>query len=171
MASEQELLSQLEELRKKQKEMKEENKDAEFNKQRNFLIKIIRDFLEIEVSDAEVLAILYKYFFPQYLLRTHPHGEVKYYLKKEDENMLFERKVSNRYARYHEIRVEDSDMIIQNFVNKIQPIINYDKFNEEQQKKSQEHQKKQHEDRRKGMYNNNNYNIQYVPEKYVPLFC
>jgi hypothetical protein len=164
MASEQELLSQLEELRKKQKEMEEENKDVEFNKQRNFLIKIVRDFLEIEVSDEEVLAILYKYFGYQYSSRTHPNGEVKYYLKKEDENMLFERKVSNRYARYHEIRVDDSDMIIHNFVNKIQPIINYDKFNQEQQKKSQEHQ----ENKRKGLYNNN---IQYVPEKYVPLFC
>jgi hypothetical protein len=128
MASEQELLSQLEELRKKQKEMEEENKDAEFNKQRNFLIKIIRDFLEIEVSDEEVLAILYKYFGSQYSSRTHPNGEVKYYLKKEDENMLFERKVSNRYARYHEIRVDDSDMIIHNFIDKIQPLNDYNEW-------------------------------------------
>jgi hypothetical protein len=34
--TEQELLSQLEELRKKQKDMEEQNKDVEFNKQRNW---------------------------------------------------------------------------------------------------------------------------------------
>ena len=169
MATEQELLSQLEELRKKQKEIEEENKDAEFNKQRNFLIKIVRDFLEIEVSDEEVCAILYKYC----PIGQYQTNQIEKYLKKEDENMLFERKVSNRHARYHEIRCEDSDMIINNFIKKIQPLITLEKFNQEQQYKFHEHQKeqqiKQQEDRRKRLYNNNY--TQYVPEKYIPLFC
>ena len=172
MSTEQELLAQIEELRKKAKEAEEENKDAEFNKQRNFLIKTVRDFLEIEVSDEEVLAILYKY----YPIRQGSHQYITYYLEEEDENMLFERKVSNRYARHHEIRCEDSDMIFDNFLRKIKPLTDLNEFNREQQKKSEEHRReqqiKQQKYRRHGFNTQDVYpNTQYVPEKYLPLFC
>jgi hypothetical protein len=116
MSTEQELLAQIEALRKKAKDMEDQNKDTEFNKQRNFLINTVRDFLGIEVSDEEVLAVLYR-FYGNHV--NNPHIPISYYLKKEDENMLLERKVFNRYARYNEIRYEDSYEIISNFVNKI----------------------------------------------------
>ena len=125
MSTKQDLFDQIEELKKKAEELKkkakdfeEKNKDTEFNKQKNFLINTVRDFLEIEVSDAEVLAILYRFVGS---LINHPQGHttIAYYLKMEDQNMLFERKVINRYAKYHEIRYEDSFEIIQNFVTKI----------------------------------------------------
>lgn len=145
MSTEQELLAQIEELRKKAKEVEEENKDAEFNKQRNFLINTVRNFLGIEVSDAEVLAVLYTYS-PYHI--PNSNREMGYYLKKEDDNMLFERKVKNRYAKYHEIRYEDSDMIFHNFLEKIKPLISRNEFQQEQQKKSKQHR-----------------------EQYVPLFC
>ena len=118
MSTEQELLAQIEELRKKAKDMEEENRDTEFNKQRNFLINTVRKFLEIEVSDEEVLAVLYR-FYGNHINSPHEHIPISYYLKKEDENMLLERKVFNRYARCHEIRYEDSLEIIHNFINKI----------------------------------------------------
>jgi len=114
--TEQELLSQLEELRKKQKDMEEQNKDVEFNKQRNFLIKTVRDFLGIEVSYAEVCALLFAIYGRHINDRQVP---ISYYLKKEDENMLFERQVYNRYAKCYEIRYEDSFEIIRNFICKI----------------------------------------------------
>ena len=145
MSTEEELLAQIEALRKKAKDMEEQNKDAEFNKQRNFLIKKVRDFLEIEVSDAEVLAVLYTYS-PYHI--PNRNREMGYYLKKEDDNMLLERKVKNRYAKYHEIRCEDSDMIFHNFLEKIKPFISRNEFNLEQYKKSKQHR-----------------------EQYVPLFC
>ena len=176
MSTEQELLAQIESLRKKAKEVEEENKDAEFNKhkQRNFLIKTVRDFLEIEVSDEEVLATLYKY----YPIHQCSQEYITYYLEEEDENMLFERKVSNRYARHHEIRCEDSDMIINNFIRKIKPLTDLNEFNREQRNKSDEHKeehKKKQQDRKKGLYNNYTQDVneytQYVPEKYIPLFC
>jgi hypothetical protein len=162
MATEQELLSQLEELRKKQKEMEEQNKDVEFNKQRNFLIKTVRDFLGIKVCDEEVCAILYKYC----PIGQYHTNQIEKYLKKEDENMLFERKVSNRYARYHEIRCEDSDMIIQNFIKKIQPLITPEKFNQEQNEKSEQNRLEQRIQRNNGIKIS-----EYIREKYVPLFC
>jgi hypothetical protein len=166
MSTEQELLSQIEELkmkaeelRNKAKDMEEQNKDTEFNKQRNFLINTVRDFLGIEVSDAEVLAVLYTYS-PYH--NQNPSGEIGYYLKKEDENMLFERKVKNRYARHHEIRCEDSDMIIRNFLQKIIPLVSRNEFLQQQQ------QKKYHQQMSGEMIGNF---TQYVPKKYVPLFC
>jgi len=118
MSTEQELLAQIEALRKKAKDMEDQNKDTEFNKQMNFLINTVRDFLGIEVSDEEVLAVLYR-FYGNHVNNPHEHIPISYYLKKEDENMLLERKVFNRYARYHEIRYEDSLEIISNFVNGI----------------------------------------------------
>ena len=118
MSTEQELLNQIEALRKKAKEIEEQNKDTEFNKQRNFLINTVRDFLGIEVSDEEVVAVLYR-FYGNHVNNPHEHIPISYYLKKEDENMLLERKVFNRYARYHEIRYEDSFEIIYSFINKI----------------------------------------------------
>jgi len=177
MSTEQELLAQIEELRKKAKDIEEQNKDTEFNKQRNFLINKVRDFLEVQVDDAELLAVLYKYS-PSHSSQNHsPHSKIGYYLKKEDENMLFERKVINRYARYHEIRYEDSVEIINNFLGKIKPIINYFEFQQQQQKKIYELPQEQqalHQRFRKPGKGQENYNInltQYVPEKYIPLFC
>ena len=118
MSTEQELLAQIEELRKKAKDMEDQNKDVEFNKQKNFLINTVRKFLEIEVSDEEVLAVLYR-IFGGHINSPQSHIPISYYLKMEDKNMLFERKVLNRYAKYHEIRYEDSWEIIYNFINEI----------------------------------------------------
>ena len=162
MSTEQELLAQIEVLRKKAKDMEEQNKDSAFNKQRNFLINTVRDFMGIEVSDAEVLAVLDRHS-PSHTPNHNPSEEIGYYLKKEDENMLFERKVKNRYAKYHEIRCKDSDMIISNFLGKIKPHVNRSEFQQEQQKKYREEQQI------RGMKRGNF--TEYVPEKYVPLFC
>lgn len=169
LAQIEELKKKAEELRNKAKEMEDQNKDTEFNKQRNFLIDTVRNFLNIQVSDEEICAVLYR-FYPI----EQGHIPITYYLKKEDENMLFERKVSNRYARYHDIRCEDSDMIFCNFIRKIKPLISPEEFNAEQHKKAQQHsieqRIKQEQDRMKGIYKNGNY-PQYVREKYIPLFC
>ena len=168
MSTEQELLAQIEELRKKAKDMEEQNKDSAFNKQRNFLINTVRDFLGIDVSDAEVLAVLYTHS-PSHTPNHNISGEIGYYLKKEDENMLFERKVKNRYAKYHEIRCKDSDMIISNFLGKIKPHVNRSEFQQEQQKKYHQHREKEQIKAQKERVNMNY--KEYVAEKYVPLFC
>jgi len=82
--------------------------------------------------------------------------------------MLFDRKVKNRYAKYHEIRCKDSDMIISNFLGKIKPHVNRDEFQREQQKKLHQHLEEQQIRR---MKRGNFQATEYVPEKYVPLFC
>lgn len=143
------LKKQAEELSKKAKNMEEQNKDTEFNKQRYYLINKVRDFLGIEVSDEEVLAFLYHY-------SCYGNEPVKYYLKQEDQNLLFERKVANRYARYHEIRCEDSLAIFQNFLKKINPLNDPIVFAQKENQQEREHQIK---------------GKQYVREKYIPLFC
>lgn len=114
----QELKKKAEELNKKAKEMEEQNKDTEFNKQRYYIINKVRDFLNMQVSDEEICAVLYR-FYGAHINHPQSHIPISYYLKQEDENMLFERKVFNRYAKCHEIRYEDSLDIIVNFMNKI----------------------------------------------------
>ena len=113
-----ELKKKAEELNKKAKEIEEENKDTEFNKQRYYVINKVRDFLNMQVSDEEICAVLYR-FYGAHINHSQSHIPISYYLKQEDENMLFERKVFNRYAKCHEIRYEDSYEIITNFINKI----------------------------------------------------
>jgi len=113
-----ELKKKAEELKNKAKEIEDQNKDTEFNKQRNFLIDTVRNFLNMPVTDEEICAILYR-FYGAHINRPQSHTPISYYLKKEDENMLFERKVFNRYAKCNEIRYEDSWEIISNFINKI----------------------------------------------------
>jgi len=122
MSTEEELFAQIEELKKKAedlkkkaKEMEETYKDTEFNKQRNFLIDTVRNFLNMQVSDEEICAVLYKFYGKNI---NHPQSNIpiSHYLKKEDGNMLFERKVFNRYAKCNEIRYEDSVEIIYNFI-------------------------------------------------------
>jgi hypothetical protein len=112
MSTEKEILAQIEELRKKAKDMEENNKDNEFNKKRNSLIKTIREFLGIEVSDLEILAVMFRF-------SNNPRIPYLLYVKKEDKNMLLERKILNRYAKYNEIRFEDSDEIIIDFLSNI----------------------------------------------------
>jgi hypothetical protein len=66
-------------------------------------------------------------------------------------------------------------MIINHFItNKIKPLNDINEFNREQNVKSEKHRTeqlmKQKEDRLKGIYNNG-IHTQYVPEKFIPLFC
>jgi len=124
MSTEKELLNQIEELKNKAKDLEKQNKDTEFNKQRKFLINKVKDFIDIQVSDAEVLAILARFYLNAQgkCRQDFQYVPIKYYIKEEDENILFERKVLNRYANIHTIRYEDSVDIISNFLGKIKPI-------------------------------------------------
>ena len=125
MSTEEDLYAQIEELKKKAeelknkaKEMEDQNKDTQFNKQRNFLIDTVRNFLNMQVSDEEICAVLYRYYGdPNNRVFNHP--PISSYLKEEDDNMLFERKVYNRFALHQGIRYEDSFQIIQNFFFKL----------------------------------------------------
>jgi len=93
----------------------------EYNKKRNFIINIIKNFLEINFSDAHILAVLYRQYstFLEYGFNHNPPNTVANYIKKKDENILFERIVFNKYAQYHGIRYEDSVEIIQKFISTI----------------------------------------------------
>lgn len=124
MSSEKELLDQIEDLKKKAKDMEEQNKDTKLNKQREFLINKVKDFIGIEVSDAEVLAILARFYLNDRSKNRQDfqYVPIKYYVKEQDKNILFERKVLNRYANSHTIRYEDSVDIIGDFLGKIKPI-------------------------------------------------
>ena len=121
MSSEKELLDQIEELKKKAKDMEEQNKDTILNKQRNFLINKVRDFIGIEVSEAEVMAVLARFYWNTNR-QDFQDVPIKYYVKEQDKNILFERKVLNKYANSHIIRYEDSVDIISDFLGKIKPI-------------------------------------------------
>jgi len=103
-----------ENLEKKQKEVEEEHKDIQFKNQLKFIINKVKVFLEIDISDDEVYAILIQY---------HNIPAIRYYISFDHRNLLLARKVLNRYARYHEIRYEDSIDIIAEFFNcKLLPI-------------------------------------------------
>jgi len=122
MSSNQEILDKIERLKIQKdnvtrqieaiEKLREMEVKIEFNNQKNFIMNKFRKFLNIPVSYNEVNAILNK------------SQSLKYYFKVEDEdnNLLFIKKVYNRYAKYHEIRYEDAYEIIDNFIFKIQPI-------------------------------------------------
>lgn len=122
MSSNQEILDKIERLKiqkdnvTRQIEAIEKLREMEvkinFNNQKNFIMNKFKKFINIPLSYNEVNAILNK------------SQSLKYYFKVEDEdnNLLFIRKVYNKYARYHEIRYEDACEIIDNFIFKIQPI-------------------------------------------------
>jgi hypothetical protein len=94
----------------------------EFNKQREYLINKLRTFLEMDVSDNELCAMLSKYRY------------LNYYFSDQDEykSLLLQRKLLNRYARYHEIRYDDSVDIINKYLNSIVPLNDEIKFMREQ---------------------------------------
>ena len=120
MASEQELLSQLEELRKKQKEMEIVNNEVRISKQKDYLIDKLRKFLGMEVSDAEIIAVYTSYNFES----GYQNDAFNYYLKVEDidTKLLLVRKLYIKYARYQDIRFEDSVDIIRDFISRIKPL-------------------------------------------------
>jgi hypothetical protein len=91
----------------------------ECNEKRNFIINTVKDFLEINFSDAHVLAVLYRQYLFEHGTNPIRANTVAKYIKKKDENILFERIVFNKYAQYHGIRYEDSVEIIQKFISTI----------------------------------------------------
>ena len=106
----------------------------EFNKQREYLINKLRKFLEfensnyeLEFSDMEICALLSDYRY------------INYYFTDQDEfkSLLLQRKLLNRYARYHEIRFEDSSHIINKFINSIKPLNDEIEFISQQYTKQQ----------------------------------
>ena len=101
MSSEQELLSQLEQLRNKQKEMENTKVSIEFKKQKDYLINKLKTFLDMDIKDSEIISI---YNDDNYL-----ENHFKYYFKIEDEdnNLLFRRRVYNRHAQKNFIRYRE----------------------------------------------------------------
>jgi len=112
MSTEEELVLQLEELRKKKDLL---NKENEFVKQRNYLINKFKDFVEIDISEKEIIIFLLTFA-----------GETRYYFPITTDNyhynLLLIRKFYNKYAKYHEIRYEDSVEIIEGFLHDITPL-------------------------------------------------
>jgi hypothetical protein len=108
---------QINNLIKEKKDIDDINKKTEFNKQRKFLINIVREFLEFYIEDDYILAILYIF--------SGSLSDIKYYLYPEDRNTLFERKLINKYATFHSIRYDDSLYILSEFINDIKALDKY----------------------------------------------
>ena len=91
------------------------------NKLRKFL-EFENSNYELEFSDTEICALLSDYRY------------INYYFTDQDEHksLLLQRKLLNRYARYHEIRFEDSSHIINKFINSIRPLNDSVEFIREQ---------------------------------------
>ena len=94
----------------------------EFNKQREYLMNKFRTFLEMDVTDEEICAMLSHYRY------------INYYFSdlNECKSILLQRKLLNRYARYHEIRYEDSIDIIYKYLNSIVPLNDQTEFMRQQ---------------------------------------
>ena len=116
MSSEQELLSQLEQLRNKQKEMENTKVNIEFKKQKDYLINKLKKFLDMDIKDYEIISI--------YNDDNYRENHFNYYFKIEDEdsNLLFRRRVYNRYAQKNFIRYEDSLHILIEFLTEIKAL-------------------------------------------------
>jgi hypothetical protein len=158
MSSEQELLSQLEQLRNKQKEMENTKVNIEFKKQKDYLINKLKTFLDMDIKDSEINSI---YNDDNYL-----ENHFKYYFKIEDEdnNLLFRRRVYNRHAQKNFIRYEDSNEIIHNFLKRIKPI---NDFSEYLRKNERNERNKRYNGEGEG---GEGENYQNLIGNYVPLF-
>jgi len=136
--SEEKKLNELEKIKKAReeldimhKEIEGEHKDIQFRNQLNFLINKVKKFLEIKVIDEEVFALLIWY-------NSFNSQAIRYYISVDNMNLLLARKILNRYARYHEIRYEDSLEIITEFIDRKLIPINRQAFTENF------HQRQQH---------------------------
>jgi hypothetical protein len=163
--TEQELLSQLEELRKKQKEMEITNNEIRISKQKDYLIDKIRKFLDMQISDEEIIAVCND-SFGGYLQNQF----YNYYLKVEDQEkkLLTVRKVFNRYARVNEIRYEDSVDIIKDFLIKLKPLNDYNEWQRENQIRM--HNQGYLSKRRSASPKGDKIHEKIINE-YIPLFC
>ena len=87
---------------------------ADFNKQRNYLINTVKEFLKFEIDDKFIVAFLYAY--------SGSLSDIKYYLYPTDRNTLFERQLINIFATNNNIRYEDSLHILIEFLTEIKAL-------------------------------------------------
>jgi hypothetical protein len=90
--------------------------NEEENKQRNFIIKKFREFLNKPYcSEASILAIIE--FFG-----SNCNEYITYYSKKTDRNLLLVKQLINTFASDKGIRYEDSYEVIRDFITNMKPI-------------------------------------------------
>jgi hypothetical protein len=148
MEKEQKLLEEL--IIEKQKyieKLKIKKEESEFNRQQQFIIDKIRDYIKIDITNEEISSIVNEY--------KSDINHLKYYFKVTDDDLLIVRKFYNRFARHHHIRYEDSYDIILNYLNKIKILNDYT------QHQMQNQSRKRLDDSRS--------KLEYV--KFIPIFC
>jgi hypothetical protein len=85
------------------------------NKQRDLITQKFREFLNmLDCSEASIWAVIVS-------LGSYNENGFYYYAKKNENNLLLEKKLINKFAQEQEIRYDDSVEVIRNFIN-IRPI-------------------------------------------------
>lgn len=140
---EQDLLKRVEQLRAKAAEIKKNNEENKISQQRDLITENFRKFTEMcDLSEESIWAFINSVFpYQQYkkYLQADPKapfiGERKpnthintqllnvgFYTKASDRNILLERILINYFAKYHQIRFEDSKDVLVDFIISMRPI-------------------------------------------------
>ena len=139
---EQNLLKRVEELRAKAAEFKKNNEENKISLQRDLITDNFRKFTENkELCEESIWAFINSVFpyqqYKKYLQgdpkvgvtprqsQTHlniAHLNVGFYTKASDRNILLERILINYFAKYHQIRFEDSKDVLVDFIISMRPI-------------------------------------------------
>ena len=139
---EQNLLKRVEELRAKAAEFKKNNEENKIILQRDLITDNFRKFTENkELCEESIWAFINSVFpyqqYKKYLQgdpkvgvtprqsQTHlniAHLNVGFYTKASDRNILLERILINYFAKYHQIRFEDSKDVLVDFIISMRPI-------------------------------------------------
>jgi hypothetical protein len=88
----------------------------EFNKQKTYIIDIIRVFFDLPITNDEICAIINTCPNPEYNVKF----DLQYYFTdtyNNNKNLLIAIKFYNKYAKYHNIRYEDSLQIITKYLH------------------------------------------------------
>jgi len=76
----------------------------------------IREYIHTDITNKEILLLI------------NENNNKKYYFNKSDDDLLIAKKFYNKFAKYHNIKYIDSYNIILDYLNKIQPVNDFQEY-------------------------------------------
>jgi hypothetical protein len=139
---EQDLIKKIEDLKTKATEFKKNNEEIKISQQRDLITENFRKFTYMDLSEESIWAFInsiYPYGEYKKFLQSDPAMDyskiqrgtiylnkqflnIGFYTKASDRNILLERKLINDFAKFNDIRFEDSKDVLSVFITDIKPI-------------------------------------------------
>jgi hypothetical protein len=162
---------------------KQLEKENEFNRQQQYIMDKIREYLKIDITNEEISALVNdlktidtfgtsEYRSIEYRSIQYRDGYfLDYYFKKKTiDDLLIVKKLYNRFATYHNIRYKDSYEIISTYLENIKPLNAFYKYESNYYIMHKQHQENEN---KKGFLSHKKpfIGIDEYKKKYIPIFC